>query len=332
MGFLCQSSSPSQSTVIQELPDYIKQPAIDNLKKAAEIADSEYQAYGGPRIADFTQDQLDAMQRVRDMQGGQDANLDAAMSGLRSLEKFSPEQIQARQFDSQTASDYMNPYTENVLDRARQRIFDADDIARQKRDARAIGAGAFGDNSRRFVQEAEAQSNLQDRLADMEAKQLAAAYESGAKIFGQDANRALQADARNQAAGLSANQQNNLATIQGAQGIGRLAQLQQGLDLQGTQALTGIGAAQQGLNQAGLDLAYGDFLAQQNFPKQQVAFMSDILQGTPSGQTTTTFGPPGPSPFQSLAGLGIAGLGLYGSGGGFSPGGFAMDNLFNRGF
>ena len=328
MGFLCQSSSPSQSTVIQELPDYIKQPAIDNLKKAAEIADSEYQAYGGQRIADFNQDQLDAMQRIRDMQGQQRGDIDAAMSGLRSLSNYNPQDVQARQFDSQTAADYMNPYTENVLDRARQRIFEADDIARQKRDARAIGAGAFGDNSRRFVQEAEAQSNLQDRLADMEAKQLAAAYESGAKIFGQDANRAMQADARNQAAGLTANQQNNMAAIQGAQGIGNLAKLDQGLGLQQNQALQGIGAMGQALDQQGLDLAYGDFLAQQNFPKQQVAFMSDILQGTPSGQTTTTFGPPGPSPFQSLAGLGIAGIGLYGQGGGFAPGGFAMNNLF----
>ena len=328
MGFLCQSSSPSQSTVIQELPDYIKQPAIDNLKKAAEIADSEYQAYDGQRIADFNQDQLDAMQRIRDMQGQQRGDIDAAMSGLRSLSNYNPQDVQARQFDSQTAADYMNPYTENVLDRARQRIFDADDIARQKRDARAISAGAFGDNSRRFVQEAEAQSNLQDRLADMEAKQLAAAYESGAKIFGQDANRALQADARNQAAGLTANQQNNMAAIQGAQGIGNLAKLDQGLGLQQNQALQGIGAMGQALDQQGLDLAYGDFMAQQNFPKQQVAFMSDILQGTPSGQTTTTFGPPGPSPFQSLAGLGIAGIGLYGQGGGFGPSGFAMNNLF----
>ena len=327
MGFLCQSSNPAQSTVIQELPDYIKQPAIDNLKRAAEVTSAPYQAYEGQRIADFSQDQLDAMQNVRDMQGQQRGDIDAAMSGLRSLSNYSPQDVQARQFDSQTAADYMNPYTENVLDRARQRIFDADDIARQKRDARAIGAGAFGDNSRRFVQEAEAQSNLQDRLADMEAKQLAAAYESGAKIFGQDANRAMQADARNQAAGLTANQQNNMAAIQGAQGIGNLAKLDQGLGLQQNQALQGIGAMGQAMDQQGLDLAYGDFMAQQNYPKQNIAFMSDILQGTPMGSTTTSFGPPGPSPFQSLAGLGIAGLGLYGQGGGFG-GGFAMSNLF----
>ena len=52
---------------------------------------------------------------------------------------------------------------------------------------------------------------------------------------------------------------------------------------------------------------------------QQVAFMSDILQGTPSGSMQTQIGPPGPSPFQSALGLGHAGLGIYGRGGGFAP-------------
>ena len=328
MGFLCQSSSPEQSTVIQELPDYIKRPAIDNLKKAEDITNQPYQAYEGTRLEDFTQDQLDAFQQIRDMQGYGQGDIADAMAGIKGLQNYRPEQVTGQKFDSATAAEYMNPYTENVLDRSRKRIFEADDVARQKRDAQAIGAGAFGDNSRRFVQESQAQSNLQDRLADMEAKQLASAYESGAKIFGQDANRDLQADRFNQAAGLAANQQNVGAAIQGAQGIGNLANLGQSMQFGQNQALQGVGAADQAMGQQGLDMAYGDFLAQLNYPKQQVAFMSDILQGTPSGQTTTSFGPPGPSPFQSIAGLGIAGLGLYGQGGGFGPGGFAMNNLF----
>jgi hypothetical protein len=101
------------------------------------------------------------------------------------------------------------------------------------------------------------------------------------------------------------------------------------MGFQQNQALQGIGAAQQGINQQGLDLAYSDFLAQRQYPMQQVAFMSDILQGTPSGSMQTQIGPPGPSPFQSALGLGIAGLGIYGRGGGFGTGGFSMDTLFN---
>ena len=56
----------------------------------------------------------------------------------------------------------MNPYTQNVLDVARQRMFEAEDIAAQKRAANQVSAGAF-DNSRRFIENTEAQSNLQDK-------------------------------------------------------------------------------------------------------------------------------------------------------------------------
>ena len=314
MGFLCQSSSPQSSTVVQQLPDYILDPLKKNLGKAAEITDEPYQTYDGERIADFTQDQLDYMDNIRNNMGANQADIDSAMGGLRGIIDGD---IEAKQFDSQTAADYMNPYIDNVMDRARSRAFEADDIARQKRDAKAISADAFGDNSRRFVMEQGAQSDLQDRLLDMEAKQLAAAYESGAKNFAKDADRSLSADKTNLTADLSA-----------AKGIGSLATTDQGLNLRDNASLLGIGSMNQQMNQSGLDLAYSDFLNQQNYPKDQIGFMANILQGAPMGQTTTTYGPPGASTFQNLAGLGISGVGIYGQGGGFSPGGFNMNNLF----
>jgi len=329
MGFLCQSSSPQSSTVVQQLPDYILDPLKKNLQKAEDVTDAPYQAYQGQRIEGFNQDQLDAMQDIKNLQGKNQSNLDAAMSGIMGLQTYNPQQVQAQQFDSATAAQYMNPYTDNVLDRARQRIFDAEDVAAQKRAANQVAAGAFGDNSRRFIENSEAQSNLQDRLADMEAKQLAAAYESGAKMFDADANRELTADKLNQASGLTANQQNVNATLQGAAGIGNLAAKDQALALQQNQALQGIGAMQQQMGQSGLDLAYQDFLAQKNYPMEQVNYMANILQGAPMPMTQTTYGPPGPSPLQSIAGLGLAGLGIYGQGGGFGAGGFSMANLFS---
>ena len=328
MGFFCTQSSGETSKVINELPDYLKEPVIANLKKAGDVTSQPYQTYDGQRIADFTQDTKDAFEDIRGMQGYGDADLRAAMGGLRGLSTYDPSQVTSRQFDSQAAEDYMNPYTESVLNRARRRIFEADDIARQGRDAGAIRSDAFG-GDRAAIIEAEAQKNLQDRLADTEAKALERAFTQGANIFAQDANRALTADRSNQMAGLQANQQNVGATIKGAQGIGALANLGQQMGFQQNQALQGIGAAQQGINQQGLDLAYSDFLAQRQYPMQQVAFMSDILQGTPSGSMQTQIGPPGPSPFQSALGLGIAGLGIYGRGGGFGTGGFSMDTLFN---
>ena len=74
---------------------------------------------------------------------------------------------------------------------------------------------------------------------------------------------------------------------------------------------------------------YQDYQNQLQYPYQQIGFLSNILQGTPMGQTTTMTGTtPTPSMGQQLAGLGITGLGIYGAGGGFNPGGFAMSNLF----
>lgn len=327
MGFFCTQSSGETSKVINQLPDYLRKPVIENLKKAGDVTSQPYQTYEGQRIADFTQDTQDAFQGVRDMQGYGADDLSAAMSGLRGLQNYDPENVTSRRFDSQAAEDYMNPYTESVLNRARRRIFEADDIARQGRDAGAVRSDAFG-GVRDAIFESEAQKNLQDRLADTEAKALERAFTQGANIFAQDANRELTADRSNQLAGLQANQQNVGAAIKGAQGIGSLANLGQRMSFQQNQALTNVGAAQQGLDQQGLDLAYSDFLAQRQFPMQQVAFMSDILQGTPSGSMQTSVGPPGPSPFQSAAGLGIAGLGIYGRGGGFADG-FSLANLYS---
>ena len=259
------------------------------------------------------------------MQGQGSSQLDAAMAGIMGLQQSDPQQVQAQTFDSAAAQQYMNPYTENVMDRARQRIFEAEDIARQRRDAQAVGAGAFGDNSRRFVQESEAQSNLQDRLANMEAQQLATAFSQAQKAYATDAGMDLKSQQLNQAAGLQSDKLNTAQALGAAQGIAGLAGAQQQLGLGQIGALSQVGAAGQQMGQAGLDLAYSDFQNQQAYPYQQIGFMADLLQGAPQG-TVTTLTRPQPSPFQSMAGLGLAGLGRYGQMGGFSQYGFGNIN------
>ena len=112
----------------------------------------------------------------------------------------------------------------------------------------------------------------------------------------------------------------------GAQGLMGLVGQGQGLTAQQLGLLQGVGGAQQAMGQSSLDLAYQDFMNQQNHPYKQLGFMSDILRETPYG-STQVYSQPGPSPMQSMAGLGIAGLGLYGMGGGFTPGGFSFNQM-----
>ena len=308
MGFLCSSNQTVESTVETQLPDWITAASQGLIQKATDVANTGYIPYQGQRISDFTPDQMAAFQGIRNLQGyGQDA-LGTAMSGITDLEK-----AQAGQFDEAAAQQYMNPYISNVMDRARDRTFDAYDIARQKRDARATQAGAFG-GDRQFIEEGQASGQMLDRLADQEAKGYAQAYDAASKIFSQDANRALAAD-----------KLNAMTALEGARGIGSLANLGQQMSLQQNQALQGVGAAQQQMGQTGLDLAYQDYTNQLNHPYKQLGFYSDILRGTPYG-TTQVYSQPAPSPLSSIAGLGITGLGLYGMGGGFD-GGFSWGNV-----
>jgi len=95
------------------------------------------------------------------------------------------------------------------------------------------------------------------------------------------------------------------------------------------------GAQQRALQQQGLDVAYQDYLAQQQFPYQQLAFMQGMYSGLPLTQGTQSIYS-NPSMVSQVAGLGA---GLYGLGkntGAFKRGGqvgidkLALRNVMER--
>ena len=71
-----------------------------------------------------------------------------------------------------------------------------------------------------------------------------------------------------------------------------------------------IGSMQQADIQRPMDIAYQDFLNQQNYPYKQLGFMSDLLRGTPTGQSTVTNMYQPISGAQTLAGLGLGAYGM----------------------
>ena len=87
---------------------------------------------------------------------------------------------------------------------------------------------------------------------------------------------------------------------------------QQQIDLQRLAAQMGIGADRRALMQQGLDLGYEDFLRQQAYGREQLGYLSNLLQGVPiqPGSTVSTFGRV-PSAGQQLLGGGLGALGLY---------------------
>lgn len=82
-------------------------------------------------------------------------------------------------------------------------------------------------------------------------------------------------------------------------------------DIQAAQLLETIGKAQEAKTQAGLDIDYEDYLRQQGYNKEQIGFMSGILQGLPIAKAGDTVQQTPYNPVQQALGAGLAGLSLY---------------------
>ena len=88
--------------------------------------------------------------------------------------------------------------------------------------------------------------------------------------------------------------------------------MQQGLAFDRLRAAQEAQEVARNFRQAGLDMGYQDFLNQVAFPRQQLGFQSQILQGLPvTPGTQVSQYQPRPSTTQQLLGLGLGGLGLY---------------------
>lgn len=117
--------------------------------------------------------------------------------------------------------------------------------------------------------------------------------------------------------GLSAAQAQANALYSGAQGQQSLGAAQQDAALRGSAALETAGQAQQNQTQQNLNTAYSDFTDQRDYDKNNVGFLSNVVQGLPvntssSGTSSTTS--PGPSTAGQIAGIGLGVAGLANSG------------------
>jgi hypothetical protein len=184
----------------------------------------------------------------------------------------------------------------------------------QNQAAQMQARGMSAENAMRAAlanQQVQYNTNVQNQAALLQAR-------------GMTAENAMRAALANQQAGLQTQQMGEQSRQFGAdlgmQGAGLLGQLGQSQfsqlsDIIGMQ--NQMGGDQQKLIQDILSQQYGDFLAQQNYPYQQLGFLADVLRGAP-GSTRTVYQPTAqPSSFQTVAGLGslFAGMGGMKKGG-----------------
>lgn len=231
--------------------------------------------------------------------------LDQASQVTSNVAGYTAPGVSTTTFDQADISGYMNPYVENVLNRLQDRTKDRYGQDLRDINARAVQAGAFG-GDRAMLAGLQRQEDLFQELGDVEAEQMAGAYDRATGLYSEDQNRKLQADLANQGAGLSVAQ---LRLGAGGQLAG-LQQLRQGLTLEQADALVGAGQVEQNQNQQAAQIAYEEFLRERGYEADQAAYLASLL-GTVNYAPNSTTTQPGTNPLTSIAGLGLAAAGLF---------------------
>ena len=325
-----------------DLPAWAKPYFERNIAKAEAEFGKPYEGFTGDRLAGPDAATLQSRQQMEVVAGTGVAGLgmaqQAAQQGMQTaqqLGQYSPTQFsefqyqQPQTFTGANVSQYMSPYQQNVTNVQKAEAIKDFNRLQGARDAQAVQAGAFG-GSRQGVQQALAQEQVLDQLANIQATGQQKAFESAAQQFGADRAAQMTAEQRQAAelgrvqTGTEAAQQfgagQGLAALEAGTGLGqeltRLGELGRQTDIQNAQLLEGVGAARTAEEQAQLDLDYQDFLAQRDFGRQQVSDMTGILAGMPIAATGTTSGTStqqsqAPGAFQQAVGAGLSGLSLY---------------------
>jgi len=227
-----------------------------------------------------------------------------------------------------------------------QRSFDAGEKARQQaaqlglsaqqqqeaanQAAQRFRSDAFGQNQQMaLAQQQEARAVFQAReQAKQEAARMGLSAAETQERMDQAQNQAAMAarefnvrSAQDRAqlglAGLQADQAGRGQALDAARLLSSLGGQEQAMAFDRLQNLQAAGEIQRGMGQRSLDMGYQDFLRQQAFPREQIGFFSNMLQGLPvtPGSTMASYGVQ-PSTGQQLLGAGIGGVGLYNALGG----------------
>ena len=264
-----------------ELPPWLSAWSRDVAERARAASYEPYKPYTGQRFADTPNE----INRARDLTNEYTR---VYVPYLNSATNLATEA--ARDFPSQ-AGFYMNPYNTHVVDNIAHygnRNFKENVLP--KINDTFTRVGAFGGGRHRDMM-ARMARDTQEGIRREQQQALAGGYNQAISAFNQDKNRML--DASKQTAS-----------------IGGLYQAQNAADVN---ALMQQGQYQQQQDQNKLDYGYQNFMAQRDYPQEQIGRFANILNGVPHQTQTMSFAQTPATPQVNTWGqLGALATNLYG--------------------
>jgi len=337
-------SPPSQTstgtTYTSNLPEYAKpffeQAMVESAKNVFTTDPSgsvtgvkPMPTYTGERIAGFTPGQVGIQRDIagltmpggfadasRGLGTGSSLGFSSAGTGLSRALGYTPTSITGGTFTPGMADYYGDPYQQRVTDIALREGRRQGDIAKQQGAMGAIGRGTFG-GARQALMQSEQERNLQQNLADIQAKGSQAGFQSAQQQFNADAARQLQAQQANQQAGQGAAQLQSQvglgglsAGLQASRDQAMAATAEQTANLERLKTQAASEGEKQALQQKINDLQYQTAMEARDYEKKQIEFYNAILRGNVGLGSTQVQYAPQPSAVSQLGGLGLGALGL----------------------
>ena len=305
----------NQNSIPAELMPY----AMDVMNKGQGLTNQTYKPYSTNAqdyVAPFSPMQQQAQQGAANLQTpGQYASA-TQMTGLSGVGSMMAGQNYAQQAtDPNAVGAYMNPYLQQSLAPQLQLLNQQYGINQAQQQGAATQAGAFG-GSREAL--ASGLINQNQALAQQQ-------------MIGQGYNEAFTNAQQAQQYGAGLGLQGYGQGIQAAGQLGQLGTQQLGAETNVLSTQNTIGGQQQAQQQQAIDQSIQNYQNAQNYPYMQLGFMSDLIRGTPTGNSTETVYQAQPSALRQIGGaLGTAGS-LYGAATAKAEGGSIKDNSYAKG-
>ena len=278
----------SETVLPQWYTNYAQQ-LLANQNAVSSLPDQTYQ---GPRVAAFAPAQQQGFAMTMPAATAYQPGLAAAtretqgaLAAPGGMAAAQPYLGQASQSSVANIGQYMNPFTEQVVNRLGE--LGARNLSENLMPAitsKFINAGQLGFGPRggggtpsgMMTDTARALRDTQEATLAEQNKALQAGYGQAAELASGDLAR--QAGLATAAGGLAG--ADITRRLAGAEQLGGLAQTAQSLGLTGAQAVGNVGMQQQAQAQKNLDVAYGDFLRQQGYNQEQINNAMATLKGT----------------------------------------------------
>ena len=315
-------ATPSQTTQTvnqNSIPAELMPYAMDVMNKGQGLTNQTYKPYSTNAqdyVAPFSPMQQQAQQGAAGLQTPGQFAPATQMAGLSGVGSMMAGQNYAQQAtDPNAVGAYMNPYLQQSLAPQLQLLNQQYGIKQAEQQGQATQAGAFG-GSREALQGGLINQN--QALAQQQ-------------MIGQGYNEAFTNAQQAQQYGAGLGLQGYGQGIQAAGQLGQLGtgQLAAQTGVLGTQSQ--FGGQQQAMQQQAIDQSVQNYQNAQNYPYMQLGFMSDLIRGTPTGNTTQTVYQAQPSALRQIGGaLGTAGS-LYGAATAKAEGGSIKDNSYAQG-